>query len=396
MEPSKVHNAELVERLRSLAGPALAGERGAWVVGGVVRDLLLGRPPGGIVDVVVQGDAVALARRAASRIGGRVVVHERFGTATVELDGGGLDVAAARRETYARPGALPDVQLGATVQEDLARRDFTVNAIAVNLDDGAVCAYADAFADLRARQLRVLHDESFVDDPTRLLRLARYSARLGFRVEPRTAELAASADVSSVSASRLGAELRLLLREPLPAALVALENRGLGRAVVAPSFVARPDVISRAIAITPSGLVALAACLSPAPDLAARLDALEFPAGERDTVVAAVTDAPRLAPELARAASDVELWRLLRRSSAETVALAGALDAAAEPAARRWLDDVRHRTLEITGDDLVAAGVTGPPVGRGLEAAMEAALAGTAPDRETQLAAALAAARIQH
>src|SRR5262245_2555417 len=123
MEPSKVDNAELVERLRSLAGPALAGERGAWVVGGVVRGLLLERDPGGSVDVVVEGDAVALARRVAERVGGRVVVHERFGTATVELDGGGLDVAAARRETYARPGALPDVELGASVRQDLARRD---------------------------------------------------------------------------------------------------------------------------------------------------------------------------------------------------------------------------------------------------------------------------------
>jgi len=91
-------NAEQLERLRSLAGPALEGEDGAWVVGGVVRDLLLGRPPGGIVDVVVEGDAVALARRAAARVGGRVVVHERFGTATVEVDGGGQIGRASCRE----------------------------------------------------------------------------------------------------------------------------------------------------------------------------------------------------------------------------------------------------------------------------------------------------------
>jgi tRNA nucleotidyltransferase (CCA-adding enzyme) len=323
------------------------------------------------------------------------VVHERFGTATVEVDGGGLDVAAARRETYAHPGALPDVELGASVEEDLARRDFTVNAIAVNLDTGALCAHPDALRDLDTRVLRVLHARSFIEDPTRLLRLARYSARLRFTAEPHTASLATSAvpSVSTVSPSRLGAELRLLLREPLPEALVALENGGLGRAVIGSAFAARPEVVARAMALTPSGLVALAACLSPSPELVARLDALEFPAGERDTVVAAVSEGPRLAPELVRGPSDSALWRLLRRASAETVALAGALDPAAEPAARRWLDDIRHRRLEITGDDLVAAGVTGPPVGRGLEAAMEAALAGTAPDRETQLAAALAAAR---
>jgi tRNA nucleotidyltransferase (CCA-adding enzyme) len=391
MEPSESLNAEQLERLRSLAGRALEGEDGAWVVGGVVRDLLLGREPGGIVDVVVEGDAVALARRAAQRVGGRVVVHERFGTATVEVGGGGLDVAAARRESYARPGALPDVSLGATVEEDLARRDFTVNAIAVRLADGTTIAVASAHHDLRAGLLRVLHDGSFVDDPTRLLRLARYGARLGFEAEPHTAALAADAApcLRVVTPSRIGSEVRLLLREPLPAALVALKG-GLGREAVHPTFVARPEVIARA-AFSP--LAAFASTLSPAPDLAARLDALEFPAGERDAVVAAVERAPSLAAALAAAPSDVDLWRRARGERAETVALAAALDPAAEPAARRWLDELRHRRLEITGDDLVAEGITGPPVGRGLEAAMEAALAGAAPDRESQLATALRAAQ---
>jgi tRNA nucleotidyltransferase (CCA-adding enzyme) len=389
MEPSESLNAEQLERLRSLAGRGLEGEDGAWVVGGLVRDLLLGREPGGIVDVVVEGDALALARRAAERVGGRVVVHERFGTATVEVDGGGLDVAAARRETYARPGALPDVSLGATVREDLARRDFTVNAIAVRLADGATIAVPSAHDDLRAGLIRVLHDKSFIDDPTRLLRLARYGARLGFSAEPHTAALAVDAvpHVHAVTASRIGSELRLLLAEPQPAALLALKD-GLGRAAVHRTFAARPDVIARAVGWP---LVAFASTLSPAPDLAARLDALEFPAGERDALVAAVERAPAL--DLARASSDVELWRRARAERPETVALAGALDPAAEPAARRWLDELRHRRLEITGDDLVAEGITGPPVGRGLEAAMEAALAGTAPDRDAQLEAAVRAAR---
>jgi tRNA nucleotidyltransferase (CCA-adding enzyme) len=398
MEPSESLNAEQLERLRSLAGPALEGEDGAWVVGGVVRDLLLGREPGGIVDVVVEGDAVAMARRAAVRVGGRLVVHERFGTATVEVDGGGLDVAAARRERYARPGALPDVELGATVEEDLARRDFTVNAIAANLQNGALCAYPGALDDLAAGVLRVLHERSFVDDPTRLLRMARYSARLGFAAEPATAALARDAvpGVHTVSPSRLGAELRLLLREPLPAALLALD--GLGREVVHPTFAADSAVIDRALALSPSPLVALAACLAPSAELWERLDALEFTAAERAVVVDAVGRARPLAADLARGPDDVALWRRARAERPETVALAAALDPAAEPAARRWLDEIRHRRLEITGDDLVAAGITGPPVGRGLEAAMEAALAGRAPDREAQLEAAIDAAnrRDQH
>src|SRR3954471_13739705 len=394
MEPSEVFNAGLLERLRSLAGRALEGEDGAWVVGGVVRDLLLGREPGGIVDVLVEGDAVAVARRAAARLGGRVVVHERFGTATVEVDGGGLDVAAARRESYARPGALPEVELGASVEEDLARRDFTVNAIAVRLSDSALVAVPGALDDLSAGLLRVLHDASFVDDPTRLLRLARYGAGLGFAAGAPTAAPAADGvgSVATVSPPRIGSEVRLLLREPMPAALAALQD-GLGREAVHPTFAARPEVISRAIELDPTRLAALASTLSPAPDLARRLDALEFPAGERDAVVAAVERAPALATDLVAGRSDVELWRRARAERPETVALAGALDPAAEPAARRWLGDVRHRRLEITGDDLLAAGITGPPVGRGLNAAMEATLAGAAPDRDAQLAAALRAAR---
>src|SRR4051812_27141644 len=256
MNPSLVDDAEVLERLRSLASPALDGEDGAWVVGGAVRDLLLRRPVAGLLDVVVEGDAPAVARRAAARIGGRLVVHERFGTATVLVDGGGLDVATARRETYARPGALPDVEPGASVEEDLARRDFTVNAIAMRLSDGALRAHPEAFADLRAGVLRVLHDRSFVDDPTRLLRLARYSARLAFPAEPATWALAAAAirarAPSTVSASRLGGEVRLLLREPLPAALLALEHGGLGREVVHPAFAVDADAVVRAIALAPS------------------------------------------------------------------------------------------------------------------------------------------------
>jgi tRNA nucleotidyltransferase (CCA-adding enzyme) len=230
-----------------------------------------------------------------------------------------------------------------------------------------------------------------VDDPTRLLRLARYGARLGFSAERHTAALARDAVpcVREVSPSRIGSELRLLLAEPQPDALLAL-NGGLGRAAVHPTFAARPEVIGRAAS---SPLVAFASTLSAAPDLAARLDALEFPAGERDAVVAAVERAPALAADLAAGPSDVDLWRRARSERPETVALAGALDPAAEPAARRWLDELRHRRLEITGDDLVAEGITGPPVGRGLEAAMEAALAGAASDRDAQLAAAVRAAR---
>jgi len=369
-------SVDLLDRLGSFpAVAALHGEDAVYVVGGAVRDLLLGRAPHEL-DFVVEGDALPVARRAAERAGGRVTTHERFGTATVSTPEATFDLAGARRERYERPGALPDVELGASLREDLERRDFTVNAIALHLTDGQLVLPPGADEDLRAGRLRVLHDRSFEDDPTRLLRLARYAARLGFEPEERTDRLAAEAiaggALDTVTGSRLGAELRLLLREPQPAALMALERHGLGRALLGDAF----DPDERRIAAAHElggGLAALAASLREPVDL----DRLAFPAPERDAVTRAAGAEP--APD---GASDVELWRRFRREPPEVAAVAGA---------RRWLDDVQHRRLAIDGNDLVAAGLEGPAVGAALDAATEAMLDGRAPGREEQLAAALGA-----
>lgn len=358
-----------------LAHPAVAlvaGEPGVHAVGGAVRDVLLGRRPHE-VDFVVEGDAIALART----LGGEVTAHERFGTATVRRDGLTIDLASARRERYARPGALPDVELGASIEEDLGRRDFTANAIAVRLADGAVTEAPGARADLEAGLLRVLHDRSFLDDPTRLLRMARYGARLGFEAEPRTAELAAGAvqdgAVETVTAPRMGAELRLLLREPQPAALLALDALGAGPRLLGPAFVVDAPVVERALALSPpearADLVVLAASCVPDDGLAARLLELGFPAREADVV--------------ARAAAGREVTRSLE--AAAVAAARGSKEAA------RWLDAGRHLRLAITGDDLLTAGLRGPDVGRALAAARAAMLDGRAPDRESQLAVALGA-----
>jgi hypothetical protein len=153
--------------------------------------------------------------------------------------------------------------------------------------------------------------------------------------------------------------------------------------VLGEGFAVRPEVISTALELCPRDLVALAASLWSHEGLAARLDALEFTAPERGIVLAAVGAPP------VQDADDVALWRRLRRLAPEAVAVAGARGDAA--AARRWLEDLRHRRLEVTGDDFVAAGLSGPPVGAALEAATEAMLAGRARDRDEQLAAGLAA-----
>jgi tRNA nucleotidyltransferase (CCA-adding enzyme) len=388
---------------------ALGAEPGVHVVGGAVRDALLGTVPREL-DIVVEGDAVPVARHAAERLGGDVIVHDRFGTAIVRSPAATFDVVTARTETYAHPGALPDVLPGATIEQDLARRDFTVNAIGLRLADGALVEHPGARDDLAAGVLRVLHERSFEDDPTRLLRMARYAARLGFEPDPETDALAARATVDTVSGARLGSELRLLLREPQPAALLELERHDLGRKVVHPGFHADGPLIERALALTPpdarADLVALATTLVGAiatrHDLSEALDRLEFDARSRGIAARAAEGAVRLCDALEPddledddwGHGDAHLWRMLHRRTPEAVAVAGALcPGRTEEAARRWLDDVRHRRLAITGDDFVAAGLTGPAVGDALEAAQLAALAGEAPDAASQLAAGLAAVR---
>ncbi|MFN8176056.1 MAG: hypothetical protein U0T02_13415 [Solirubrobacteraceae bacterium] len=399
----------LADRLRAVPAvaallPGLAGERGVHAVGGVPRDLLLGLSPLDL-DLVVEGDAGALAERLAGRLGGRVTEHGRFGTATLLVGEHSIDLAGARSERYPRPGALPDVA-PAPLAEDLRRRDFTANAIALALDEqgpGGMLAYPGAEGDLAARRLRVLHPASFEDDPTRLLRLARYTARLGFTAEPATDAIArraiAAEALGSVSAARVGAELRLLLAEADPAgALDAAETLGLVAAIDAEWRWDRP-LAERALRLLPgeerADLLLLGALGAGAgrKRLAARLDALELERADRERVLA-VAGARALVPALATAQQPSEVRAAVDGAPAEAVALAGALEPAAEPAAALWLATLRGIGLAIGGADLLAAGVPeGPAVGRGLEAALDAALDGRAPDREGQLVAALRAAR---
>src|SRR5436190_10206469 len=200
-----------LDRLAQLsAGPAVlaAAQRfpGLWLVGGAVRDLALDAPVRDL-DVAVEGEVGPVAEA----IGELVEEHGRFGTAEVVApDGGLVNLVRTRAEDYPRPGALPEVR-SAGIDEDLARRDFTVNAIAVGLSDDIrdeLRAVGRALDDLAARQLRVLHEGSFVDDPTRLLRLARYATRLGLAIEGRTAAAAAKATLRTVSGDRVGNEVR--------------------------------------------------------------------------------------------------------------------------------------------------------------------------------------------
>jgi tRNA nucleotidyltransferase (CCA-adding enzyme) len=363
-------------RLLSVFAP---GE-GVHLVGGAVRDLLLGRP-WRVMDVVVEGDLDA----ATERLGEVANAYERFGTAEVRAGDCLYELVRARAESYAHPGALPDVRPG-TLAQDLERRDVTVNAIVLRFD-GTLEAVGGALDDLDAGLLRVLHDGSFVDDPTRVWRVARFAARLGFEVEPHTRALAARADPATVSGDRLGAELRLALIEPDPPA--ALETVAeLNPAYLPEGFDPRPPGLAAALELLPGGgradLLTLAACTAgmDVRSLLVWLDDMGFVAADRDVVAAASrysTGAP-----LRAARTNAEVARAARGAPIEAVALAGGENA------RRWLTGLRDVRLEINGDDLLAAGIPeGPDLGARLQRALDRKLDGEVAGREQELAAAL-------
>lgn len=400
------------------------------LVGGAVRDLLLHRTPREL-DVVLAHDPAALARELALDLDARLTTHERFGTALLEWEGGRIDLAMRRAETYPAPGALPEVRPG-SLEEDLARRDFTVNAIAVAIGGerrGTLHAAEHAGEDLLAGRLRVLHERSFTDDPTRLWRLARYQARLGFQPERGTAELAAAAlaagALATVSPARVGTELRLALREAhAPASLLAADALGLLQALHpglrfhAPLAQAALELLAAAGgASSPQGertrpprpdLLVLAALLAPAlaaEETAERglyelLNELEFTAGDRDAALHAALSAPAVAAGLAGAHTPSQIYEAAAHMSPEGVALAGAWGEIhggrpmAAKAAREWLTELYGVTLVITGEDLLTAGVPqGPEIRRRLEAALLRKLDGELPGhgREAELNAALGA-----
>jgi tRNA nucleotidyltransferase (CCA-adding enzyme) len=346
--------------LRGTSGPPV------HLVGGAVRDLLLGRGRADI-DLVVVGEPAELAVELGAET---LAEHERFATAKVAIDGHALDIAAARSETYPHPGALPEVAAATDIEADLARRDFTVNAIAIPLrgEPHLIDPHA-GLADLEAGQLRILHRASLRDDPTRAIRAARYAARFDFALEPGTAELVRAADLATVSADRRGAELLRLAVEPTARrglellggwGLIETRGGGIELASKADEILALPLWSGRA----ERAEVLLAAALGP-------------PGGEID-LAAASPERPSQAVELAGGRDPVELV-LARALGAEW------LD--------RYLERWRSVELEIDGADLIAAGVPqGPRVGRGLRAALRARLDGEAEGREQELAIALAAA----
>ncbi len=462
-----VSGTKVLERLRELPGGnellAAAREHDGEIelVGGAVRDILLGGLPHEL-DVVVEGDVRAFAEDLASRVGGvgsaanampptraggigqkmealvdgkeagadgerreiggpvELTYHERFHTAVMRWPEGEIDIAMRRNETYVAPGALPEVAPG-SAQQDLERRDFTINAIAVALageQAGRLRSVEGALDDLTARRLRVLHDASFSDDPTRIMRLVRYAARLGFEIEPHTSELLTAAidagAMRTVSGQRLGAELRLALSEPEPLGpLAELERLGVLRAWQ-PGVSFDGDLARAALQALPEdGSVRLLLATSLLLDLCHELGReetepamrgflydLELPAGEGDRVFGMAVSAVFTSDHVDGVEMLSDVLEMMLGTPVESLALAAATcelrDGPGSYGVQlidEWLNRRRHVALELTGDDLLAAGIPeGPEVGARLEESHRLLLEERIePGRESELRAALEA-----
>lgn len=424
----------LLERLPSSARDALEHARqlaeGAalYLVGGTVRDLLLGA---GVkdIDLVFIGDAARFGTKLQAALGGTLSAHVEFGTATLVLPSGlELDIAAAREETYARPGALPDV-VPSSISKDMSRRDFTINSMALRLNP-APPELLDPYqgeADLSARQLRILHPLSFVEDPTRVLRGARLAGRLGFSFEADTAERAravlahqrrisergqtpAAEDAAdgltvpvTVSHSRSRAELQLIFEEPRVApALTVLADLGALDAIFGLQAQGGPlDALALAHELDTLGKEAplpaesyLLALLVGAEEQAAEwhVETFNWPRRHlqtRSRLLGILGREPRSNGRRGGAIRDEELEAL------DTPARW--LLRAAEPTLTGRLDRLERQPppRRLRGSDVVALGLLpGPDVGRVLDAVAEARAEGRLSDfaEELELARELVAA----
>jgi tRNA nucleotidyltransferase (CCA-adding enzyme) len=387
-EEAAPRGPDLAERLLALPGLERVFEAvqavgegfdGVYLVGGAVRDVLMGEPSFD-VDVAVEGDGIAFGNALAGALGGRAVPHDKFGTAIVLYEGGRVDVATARTEFYDYPGALPTVEQ-ASIRQDLYRRDFTINAMAVSLkgeDFGRLVDFFGGLRDLENSVVRVLHNLSFIDDSTRLFRAIRYENRYGFRMDSHTLGLARACVemglVGELSSSRLRDELQALLSEDeIGDSLRRLADLGVDRAIHphlaagedAAAVVEAVDAVRRRYAPeTPAWRTRLAVLARrlPPDELTDWFARLKLRRRDAERIAAAVTVAPRLRARAAGTEEPAALRELVRPYDPDGALLA--LAGAEEPARGRFVryfEELRRVRLEISGGDLAELGLAESP-----------------------------------
>ena len=388
-----------LRQLRRIADIAQSYGVQAYLVGGAVRDALLGLPVGDI-DIAVVCLTPDIAQNTAAALGGEIVKRSQFNTFALSADGRRIDIAMARQETYARAGALPAVAPG-TMEHDLARRDFSINAMAASINANSFGELLDPFdgqGDLRRRIVRVLHDASFEDDATRILRAARYAVRLGFKLEAQT-ECLLRRDAScldAISGARLRHEFMRALQEGRAVATLELLHHLGALKAVHPALTLDDRVLTAMRRAADSDYADKSALL---------LSILAF--GLTDTDKTAFAERLRLPIRLAQAVEDTASVQgiLPRLRSAEDVrnseiyTMLRALDEAAilgcafregnSRAGRRltlYLDELRHIKPMLNGDELLALGVPqGPQIGELLQFLLIARLDGQVKTRQDEI-----------
>lgn len=355
-----------------------------FLVGGPVRDLLLGRNAID-VDLTLEEGSSTLARAIAKRIDGRVRSFPQFLTYKVTADGlQEIDIATARKERYRTPGALPAVSPG-KLRDDLLRRDFSINAIAIDLLNGSLHDPTSGERDLKGKVIRILHERSFLDDPTRIFRAIRLASRLGFSIEPETisrmGEAIAAGALESVSKERLWRELFLAMDEQnAPPILIALSQQGalsptIGSTLtregehtlerVRTAVESRPE-LDRYVLYTGALLRGLDAT-------ATQLEGSGFSQKRARSVLQIARELPRFEDALSGAQSDRHRFRLLRSMSPEMRTIV----ATEHPEQAAHLDryeDFQRFKLALRGNDLEVP--AGPHIARALERTREAVFTG--------------------
>jgi len=377
--PSEIYN------LLKLSGE-VADESGfnAYLVGGSVRDLLRNEENLDI-DIVIEGDGISFAKVLGERLNARVRTHQRFGTAQVITDRIKLDVATARTEYYESPAALPKVEIS-SIKKDLYRRDFTINTLAVKLnpkDFGLLIDFFGGQRDLREKTVRVLHNLSFIEDPTRAFRAIRFSERFGFKISKHTENLIKSAIKMNLferlSASRLYEELLLLFNETDPVStLKRLSDIGLLK-VIYPALRFNNELETTLKSMqetlswfnllfleekTNKGILYLMALLSELKNEEART-ALErlSPPKVKDIIIREISNARGVLKRLP-SEDPVEIYNLLSKLTLETILLSMALskDRQKQKVMSQYLMELRKVKTILKGEDLKKMGVKPGPI----------------------------------
>lgn len=382
-------SSEAARLLREVA--TVADQQGVslYLVGGPVRDLLLKRSSLDL-DFVVEGDAIAFAESLSDRFKAALTTHTAFNTATLQMGGLELDFAMARTETYEQPGVLPRVA-PAGIREDLKRRDFTINALAASLNQATFGQVLDPFEgrqDLDRKVVRILHDESFRDDATRIWRAVRYAARFGFALESRTQALLRRDRrwLASISGDRVRHEfLRILAEEQAAQALTAAHREGL----LAPLDLAwDPRTAARFVRARELGhvrteiYIGLLGCSMTQRDCERFTKVLALP-GQLSRPLLQAQQLTGQAQRLTSSLSASAIYAMLREYD-EAALLAVQLNFEGMPAAEqieRYLRELRYIKSALDGRQVLALGVPeGPAVGEALELLRKARLDGKVAD----------------